>query len=104
MARHGRTTCGCTEVYRLPPGKQKLDIEELEINCQHCTLTDLCLPRGMDQHDLTKLDDIVARKPPYHRGDHLFPHSLLMQRDNIGDLQRRLHAALIDLIDDDAVA
>ena len=56
----------------MPPGKQKLDIEELEINCQHCTLTDLCLPRGMDQDDLTKLDDIVARKPPYHRGDHLF--------------------------------
>ena len=56
----------------MPPGKQKLDIEEIDINCQHCTLADLCLPHGMDQEDLTKLDDIVARKPPYHRGDHLF--------------------------------
>jgi CRP/FNR family transcriptional regulator len=56
----------------LRPEKQKLDIEEIEVNCQHCTLADLCLPQGMDQDDLNKLDNIVTRKPPYHRGDHLF--------------------------------
>jgi CRP/FNR family transcriptional regulator len=52
--------------------KQKLDIEEIRINCQNCTLANLCLPHGMNQEDLKKLDGIVARKPPYHRGDHLF--------------------------------
>jgi len=56
----------------LPPMKQKLDIEEIKVNCQNCTLADLCLPHGMGQEDLDKLDDIVARKPPYQRGDHLF--------------------------------
>ena len=56
----------------MPTMKHKLDIEELKVNCQHCTLADLCIPHGMGQEDLDKLDDIVTRKPPYHRGDHLF--------------------------------
>jgi len=52
--------------------KHKLDIDEIRISCQDCTLADLCLPHGMDQDSLEKLDEIVARNPPYHRGDHLF--------------------------------
>jgi CRP/FNR family transcriptional regulator len=56
----------------LPRKKHKLDIEEIRISCQHCTLADLCLPHGMDQDSLERLDDIVERNPPYHRGDHLF--------------------------------
>jgi len=56
----------------LPLMKQKLDIEEIKVNCQNCTLAELCLPHSMGQDDLKKLDDIIARKPPYHRGDHLF--------------------------------
>ena len=39
---------------------------------RNCTLADLCLPHGLEQKDLEKLDDIVKRNPPYHRGDHLF--------------------------------
>jgi CRP/FNR family transcriptional regulator len=56
----------------LPPGKEKLDIEEIDVSCQHCTLAKLCLPYGMDREVLNKLDNIVTRRPPYHRGDHLF--------------------------------
>ncbi|MDX2456869.1 MAG: fumarate/nitrate reduction transcriptional regulator Fnr [Gammaproteobacteria bacterium] len=56
----------------MSPKEQKQDLEETEINCQNCTLADLCLPHGMDQDDLKKLDGIVEHKPPYHRGDHLF--------------------------------
>jgi CRP/FNR family transcriptional regulator len=56
----------------LPRKKHKLDIEEIRLGCQNCTLADLCLPHGMDQDALEKLDEIVERNPPYHRGDHLF--------------------------------
>ena len=52
--------------------KHKLDIDEIRISCQNCTLADLCLPHGMDQDSLEKLDEIVERSPPCHRGDHLF--------------------------------
>jgi len=50
----------------------KLDIDEIRVSCQNCTLADLCLPHGMDQDSLEKLDEIVERNPPYHRGEHLF--------------------------------
>jgi len=56
----------------VPGKKQKLDIEQIKMRCQDCTLADLCLPRGMEKEDLEKLDHIVNRSPPYHRGDHLF--------------------------------
>jgi len=56
----------------LPRKKQKLDLEEISINCQNCTLADLCLPHGLGPDDLNRLDGIITRKPPYHRGDHLF--------------------------------
>lgn len=52
--------------------KQKLNIEQIKLSCQNCTLADLCLPLGMEKADLEKLDDIVKRNPPYHRGEHLF--------------------------------
>ena len=47
----------CPEVYRLPRKRQKLDIEQIKVSCQHCTLADLCLPGGMDEKDLEKLDE-----------------------------------------------
>jgi CRP/FNR family transcriptional regulator len=73
----------------LPPKKkQRLDIEEIRINCQNCTLADLCLSHGMNQEDLKILDGIVERKPPYHRGDHLFrpgykSHALFAVRSGV---------------------
>ena len=60
------------EVSKLPRKKQKLDIEKIKVSCQNCTLTDLCLPHGMEQEDLEKLDNIVERNHPYQRGEHLF--------------------------------
>jgi len=56
----------------LSRNKHKLDIDEIKVSCQNCTLADLCLPHGMDQESLEKLDEIVERNPPCHRGDHLF--------------------------------
>ena len=60
------------EVCEGPLKKLKLDIEKIKVSCQHCTLADLCLPHGMEEEDLEKLDNIVERNPLYHRGEHLF--------------------------------
>ncbi|MDZ7870878.1 MAG: fumarate/nitrate reduction transcriptional regulator Fnr [Rheinheimera sp.] len=42
------------------------------INCQHCGFSQLCLPFTLNDADLDKLDQIIQRKRPSHKGDHLF--------------------------------
>ena len=50
----------------------KLDLEELKVSCQSCTLADLCLPHGMNGEELDALDSIVVRLNPYQPGQHLY--------------------------------
>src|SRR5579872_1169997 len=40
--------------------------------CSVCSLAGLCLPMGLSQHDMERMDGIVARSQPMHEGDHLF--------------------------------
>ncbi|HCU64365.1 MAG TPA: transcriptional regulator FNR [Rheinheimera sp.] len=42
------------------------------INCQDCGFSQLCLPFSLNEAELDKLDDIIQRKRPSHKGDHLF--------------------------------
>lgn len=42
------------------------------IACQDCSLYQLCLPTGIDGPELKQLDDIIQRRPPLKRGEHLF--------------------------------
>lgn len=42
------------------------------INCQHCGFSQLCLPYTLNDNELDKLDQIIQRKRPSHKGDHLF--------------------------------
>lgn len=42
------------------------------INCQHCGFSQLCLPYTLSENELDKLDDIIQRKKPAHKGDYLF--------------------------------
>lgn len=41
-------------------------------NCAECGLKKLCFPIGLDQAEVAKLDQIVKRKNPLHKGDRLF--------------------------------
>ena len=41
-------------------------------NCKTCNLSSLCLPVGISEADVDKLDSIVHRSTPYHRGDLLY--------------------------------
>lgn len=42
------------------------------INCQDCGFSQLCLPFSLSDQEMTKLDDIIQRKRPLHKGDILF--------------------------------
>jgi CRP/FNR family transcriptional regulator len=41
-------------------------------HCSKCGLHEICLPAGLDAHDLTRLEGIVNRKRPLKRGDYLY--------------------------------
>jgi CRP/FNR family transcriptional regulator, anaerobic regulatory protein len=49
-----------------------IDFSKFKVSCENCTLHELCLPDGLEQPELQKLEDIVARTLPLHKGDVLF--------------------------------
>ena len=50
----------------------QLDLARLRRSCADCSLAQLCLPAGIDRNDLGRLDTLVQKRRPLHRGDHLF--------------------------------
>lgn len=42
------------------------------INCQDCGFSQLCLPFSLNDTEMSRLDDIIQRKRPLHKGDMLF--------------------------------
>jgi len=47
-------------------------MQRSSINCQDCGFSQLCLPFSLNDAELNKLDDIIQRKKPLHKGDMLF--------------------------------
>ena len=45
---------------------------KLQVTCQNCNLSDLCIPRGLSQKDIERISNIVARKKILHKGDYLY--------------------------------
>ena len=56
------------------PGRTSnvVNIAHLRQSCRSCSLRDLCLPLGLDQDDMTKLESIVHTRGPIRTGEHLF--------------------------------
>ncbi len=54
------------------PDKKVISFETLKVACRNCSLGMLCLPVGLVPEDVERLDGIVKRSRPLHRGDHLF--------------------------------
>ncbi|AHF02882.1 transcriptional regulator [Marichromatium purpuratum 984] len=52
--------------------RKVVSLETIRVACKNCTLSSLCLPVGLTQEDVERLDDIVKRTRPLHRGDFLF--------------------------------
>jgi len=45
---------------------------KLQVTCQNCSLTSLCIPRGLAREDIEQISRIVNRKKTLQRGEHLF--------------------------------
>ena len=44
----------------------------LQTACSECALSALCLPMGLCQAEMERLDGLISRSAPAHEGDHLF--------------------------------
>ena len=47
-------------------------LADIRANCQNCSLLQLCLPMGLAEGDLEKLDNIIQRRKPVQKGDFLY--------------------------------
>ena len=43
-----------------------------QVSCGNCRLSSICLPLALENDDIDKLDDIIRRGKPMHKGDHLY--------------------------------
>lgn len=50
----------------------QIDVARLRRSCEECSLAQLCLPAGMGQDDLGRLNGLVQKRRPLQRGDRLF--------------------------------
>ena len=53
--------------------------QNLRAACSACSLHELCLPAGLSQDELARLDQIVNRKRPLKRGDYLYRAGAALQ-------------------------
>lgn len=49
-----------------------VDIAHLRKSCRACSLRDLCLPLGLENEDLERLESVVHSRGPIRAGEHLF--------------------------------
>ncbi len=42
------------------------------IHCQDCSISQLCIPFTLNEHELDQLDNIIERKKPIQKGQTLF--------------------------------
>ena len=67
----------------MPAKQHKVNIEAIKVSCGNCSLSELCLPHGMNGQDMEKLDAIARRQQPYQPGQHVY---------RAGDHSRSLYA------------
>ena len=52
--------------------EQKVNFKSLKASCQNCSLSQLCLPRGLNTDDLSTLDDVIKQRRLVHKGETVF--------------------------------
>jgi CRP/FNR family transcriptional regulator len=57
----------------MPPPPKTYEIKnKLQVTCQNCSLSQLCIPRGLNQKDVERIGDIIGRKKSLRKGDYLY--------------------------------
>jgi len=49
-----------------------INLKQLKVACEGCRLGEICLPKGLEQAEMAKLDDIVGRGHPLSKGEALY--------------------------------
>ncbi|MEF8793315.1 fumarate/nitrate reduction transcriptional regulator Fnr [Thiohalorhabdus sp.] len=49
-----------------------VDLDAVRAVCERCSIQDLCLPQGLEKHDLERLDSIIERKRPLKAGEYAY--------------------------------
>ena len=52
--------------------ESNVSFRALSASCKTCSLTELCLPRGLQSEELQRLDDVIEARRVVHTGDLLF--------------------------------
>ena len=56
----------------MPRTDKSLSLDEIKVSCKDCSLSELCLPHGMNETEIGELDKIVKHLPPLQSGQHLY--------------------------------
>jgi len=64
-------------------GNKVISLSQIKLACKNCSLHQLCLPIGIGEEDMERLEQIITRRRPIKRGEHLF---------NQGDRFRSIYA------------
>ncbi len=51
---------------------QEITLSVLKTACSNCNLQELCLPYGLNETEMSKLDELVSTRRKIKRGDHLY--------------------------------
>ncbi len=51
---------------------QKFNLTTIETSCKSCSLSELCLPRGLNDTEMETLDNLVEKQKPINAGDYVF--------------------------------
>ena len=57
---------------QIHPLKEEVTLEVIKTACSNCNLRELCLPYGLSEEELDKLDDLVSTRRRVKRGEHLY--------------------------------
>lgn len=66
-----RRARACDNIHKMNDAAP-LDLARLRRSCSQCSLQQLCLPAGINAHELERLDEIVRRRRTVERGERLF--------------------------------
>jgi len=59
----------------MPPltaAQKEISLSVIKTACSNCNLRELCLPYGLSEEELLRLDDLVSTRRRVKRGDHLY--------------------------------
>ena len=56
----------------MSPAKTREIKTKLQVTCQNCSLSELCIPRGLSQKDIERIANLVGQRKSLHKGDYLY--------------------------------